>query len=77
MAQLYAASDIAKILFTIYYICGARGSKVSAGVRPVNGHPIKCRETPPCYAGSYSQVQMCTSLWYAMGNTKERRGESG
>jgi len=41
------------------------------------GHPVKHRETPPCYAGSYSQVQLCTSSWYAMGSAKHRMGESG
>jgi len=38
------------------------------GDQLANGHPTKCREMPPCYAGSYSQVQLCASPWHAMGN---------
>ena len=56
---------------------GVMVSKVSVGARLVSGHPIKCREMPPCYAGSYSQVQLCASTWHATGNAEHRRGESG
>ena len=54
-----------------------KARKVSVGARLVNGRPIKCRVMPPCYAGLYSQVQLCASSWHAMGNAEHRRGESG